>query len=318
MKQFLWIIITLLLSFNVKGQSFEYVATSDLHQVAINFGLDSALNRARGLPLYIIDEKAAVELLGLMGEYRRYTRSGSFFTNMAHNWENSSVKEKTANFMNDEFKKIIESQPDRNGNIHEFDDQLLLSVLKQRPDSAEEKLILTYEACVAKCDSLKKQFAPFLKRFFSFFTYGTHPTVIAYKDCQMNCYKIMWALKQLESSYFNQKKMDYHNSKLQQWRMNYNIHRFMDTYKEYDEKIFQLNTNYATLNEIDFENEQELKRFPFFSSYKHNWNIFMLYNKNNGFLIITDLLDRSVYRVEYRLQLTKNNNLKMITINEFL
>ncbi|HMM16023.1 MAG TPA: hypothetical protein PKC47_00595 [Petrimonas sp.] len=92
----------------------------------------------------------------------------------------------------------------------------------------------------------------------------------------------------------------------------------MDTYKEYDEKIFQLNTNYATLNEIDFENEQELKRFPFFSSYKHNWNIFMLYNKNNGFLIITDLLDRGVYRVEYRLQLTKNNNLKMITINEFL
>lgn len=286
MKRLTWIVLAILFTLNLKSQSVEEMETSALFPVAKNLGLDSALNKNRGFPLFVIDEEAALSLLSLMSEYKRYSKSESFFSKMAHNWENPVLRAKTGYFMDAEFKKILQAEPNKDGFLYQFDDKLLLSLLKQQPDSVEQNLIIAYESCLSKSDSLKQQFPPILKRFFSFFAVGTHPTVVAYKGCHMNCYKIMWALKQLNSSYFSQQKLNWHNSKLQQWLKNYNIERFKDNYTEPDYTEIKLNEEYDSLNEIDFKNEPELKKF-LCSPKVHKCTTYMLYNGKDGFFNYT-------------------------------
>jgi hypothetical protein len=187
MKTLQTILILALLTIKLNSQEIKTISTSELIPIANQFGIDSALYLSRGLPIYIM---TAINLLDFVTSYERYTQTENFFNNMAHNWIIPFLKEKTLNLSRNELEKIKQGKRNKYGNLIEFDDKLIISILKQKPDSIENLLINSYSYCSKPADSLKTEFPSVILRFFYSFKNGTHPIVEAYQDCNMNCYKL--------------------------------------------------------------------------------------------------------------------------------
>jgi len=308
-----------LLTIKLNSQEIKTISTSELIPIANQFGIDSALYLSRGLPIYIIDSLTAINLLDFVTSYERYTQTENFFNNMAHNWIIPFLKEKTLNLSRNELEKIKQGKRNKYGNLIEFDDKLIISILKQKPDSIENLLINSYSYCSKLADSLKTEFPSVISRFFYSFKNGTHPIVEAYQDCNMNCYKIMWTLEQLKSKYYDSNKLKYHNSQLKHWQQNPDIMRFEDSYREYDIQIVSLQNHYNSTSEIDFTQESELKNIVSNFDTKDKCWKYMLINKNRGFLDLgCQFAPLSGYGIIYKLELLENNKLKITKIREWI
>jgi hypothetical protein len=312
-KSLLIISILSLTSFEVYAQKIKIVNTKDLVPIAKEFGIDSALKASLGLPIYVIDTLAAKTLLNYVSDYKRYTKAEYFFNQMAHNWETQFLKEKTFTLLKTELKKIEKDKPNQYGNLKLLDDKLIISLLKQNPDSAEELLIEGYQYCSKFADSLKANFPSGISRLFWSFK-GTHPSAQAYKDCNENCYKIMWTLGQMKSKFFDSKKLNYHNYKFPSWQSR-DIKSFTDVYREYDIQILDLKKRYNSINEIDFDSEPGLKNI--LSSYDTKdkcWK-FILSNEIQGILNLgCQFTLLGGHGVIYKLELVKNKKLKITEI----
>lgn len=319
MKTLHTILILTLLTIRLNAQEIKTISTSELIPIANKFGIDSALNLSGGFPIYIIDTLTAINLLDFVSNYERYSRTEYFFNNMAHNWKTQFMREKTFNLSRNEFEKIKQGKPNKYGNLREIDDKLILSILKQKPDSIENLLINCYWYCSKFADSLKAKFPSGISRFFYSFKNGTHPIVEAYQDCNMNCYKIMWTLEQLKSEYFDSKKLKFHNSQLRHWQQNPDILRFEDSNQEYDIKIVSLRNQYNSISGIDFTNEPELKNIMSAFDTKDKCWKFMLINKKQGFLDLgCQFAPLSGHGIIYKLELFENNKLKITKITEWI
>lgn len=224
------------------------------------------------------------------------------------------MKEKTQKFTLNELNKISSATPNKYGNLPIIDDKLLVSLVKQKPASIEEQLIEAYKNCSIRADSLKTEFPSVFTRFFKSFKYGTVPAVKAYRDCNMNCYKLMWVLGQFESSFFDSDKLKYHNSKLRKWQQVRDIMRFKETYNEYEIQIITLSKTYETVDSIDFFNEPELKKIiGDFDRDDKYWK-FLLYNEKFGFLD----LNCKFFGITYKLELLEKNKLRILKIMEWI
>lgn len=319
MKTLHSILILALLTFRLNAQEIRTINTSELIPIANKFGIDSALNLSGGFPIYIIDTLTAINLLDFVFNYERYSRTEYFFNNMAHNWRTPLIREKTLTLSQKEFAKIKSGNPNNYGNIRDLDDKLIISILIQKPDSIENLLIDCYTSCSRLADSLKAHYPSGISRFFNSFKNGMHPTVSAFEDCNMNCYKIMWTLGQLKSDYFDSEKLKYHNSQLRKRQQDRDIMRFKDSNREYDIQIVSLKNHYNSLSEIDFANEPELKNIiSDFDTKDKCWK-FMLINKILGFLDLgCQFAPLSGHGIKYKLELLENNKLKITKISEWI
>jgi hypothetical protein len=93
----------------------------------------------------------------------------------------------------------------------------------------------------------------------------------------------MWALGELKSSFYDKKKLSYHNSKLEHWRKNSPTQRYYKPYGEYEEKEISLNQDYQSIGDIDFRNEPELIKILKGYNKDKCWR-FILYHNKSGFL----------------------------------
>lgn len=316
MKSLHTIIILFLLIVKVSAQEIKRVNTRDLVPIAKTYGIDSALIVSGGFPIYIIDTLTAIKLLDFVDDYERYSQTENFFNNMAHNWETQFLSKKTLELSNRVTEKIKNGSIDKYGNLIVLDDKLIISIIKQKPDSIETLLIDCYGICSKIADSLKTKFPLGLYRFFYSFKNGTHPTVDAFEDCNMNCYKIMWTLRQLNSRYYVLKKLEYHNSQLRRWQQNPDILRFEDLYHEYDSKVLTLSNQYDSISVIDFENEPELRKITSeYGTIDKCWKHLLTY-KNQGFFEMgCQFATLSGHGIIYKLELIDKNKLK-ITITQ--
>jgi len=312
MKTLHLIIILYLFIVKVSAQDIKIVSTRDLVPIAKTYGIDSALIVSGGFPIYIVDTLTAINLLEYVDNYERYSQTENFFNKMAHNWKTQFLSQKTFELTRRVTEKIKKGSIDKYGNLFVLDDKLIISIIKQKPDSIESLLIDCYWNCSKIADSLKSIFPSGLYRFFYSFKNGTHPTVRAYESCNMNCYKIMWTLRQLNSKYYDLNKLENHNSQLRLWQQNPDILRFEDSNHEYDYKVLTLLNQYDSLSVIDFENEPELKKI--LSEYSTNdrcWK-FLLTNKIQGFLDLgCQFAPLSGHGVILKLELIEKNKLKM-------
>ena len=301
-----------------KGQELRIVKTDSLYHIAKEFGLDSALSLSKNLPIYKIDSLTAISLLDFVFEYSFSRKSEYFFRKMAHNWKIPPIQEKTYEFAIDRFQKILSDTANTQNRIRSIEDRLLIAILVQRPDSMEKYLIDCYNHCLKLAESYKKLFPPTHKRFFHFFKEGYHSTVLAYKGCHMNCYKIMWTLGQLGSSFFDTKKLSYHNNELENWQKNPNILKFQEHYKEYEAKEITLNQIYNSIDNIDFATEPELLKI--LQGYKTDkcWT-FILCHEKLGFLDIgCRYAPLAGYGYTYKIELYEPDKIRFTIISAWI
>ena len=148
---------------------------------------------------------------------------------------------------------------------------------------------------------------------------GETPLIIEdYKVSQKNCYKILRLLGELKSDYFDSKKYHYHKSKLRPYERDKDIFRFEEHYGEYDSVIVRLNGDYASINELDFNGEPELK--PITKGFEEDkcWK-FILQNEKMGFLNIgCSFAPLGGFGVHYKIELIDRNKLLITKIGEWI
>lgn len=194
---------------------------------------------------------------------------------------------------------------------------MIISIIKQKIQ-IEEQLISCYNFCDSLSNSQKNEFPNFLQRIPNVFT-GETPLIIEdYKVSQKNCYKIMRLLGELKSDYFDSKKYHYHKSKLRPYERDKDIFRFEEHYGEYDSVIVRLNGDYASINELDFNGEPELK--PITKGFEEDkcWK-FILQNEKMGFLNIgCSFAPLGGFGVHYKIELIDRNKLLITKIGEWI
>ena len=311
--------ITLFLTCKISAQEIRFVNTQDLLPTAEKFGVDSALNLSRGFPIFQIDSITALNLVGLLTDYERYSINDKFFNQMSHNWKNKLIKEKTKIFAISQLKKIESSLPNKFGKIPVLDDRLIISITDQRPELIEDYLIQTYKTCSIRADSLRNEFPSIFVRFFKSFKNGTLPIVATYQDYQMNCYKIMWTLGQLGNQFFDRKKLEYHNSKLKRWQRDSDILRFRVNLNEYKTQIINLKHSYSSIKDIDFQNETELNSILQDYNLKDKCWKFILYNDNSGFLDLgCSYGPLAGNGILFRIEIINNSQIKLTEIGAWI
>jgi len=315
------IVIICVLGFFVtfaKGQELKIVKTDSLYHIAKEFGLDSALLVSRNLPIYKIDSLTAINLLDFVYWYSFPNKSEYFFRQMAHNWKIKPIKEKTYELAVKQIKVMLKETATVGGRVIPVEDRLLIAIIVQKPDSIENYLIDCYNHYSDLAESYEKLFPPTYKRFFHFFKDGYHNTVLSHKDCHMNCYKIMWTLGQLNSSFFDQKKLSYHNNKLENWRKNPNILRFQEHYKEYEKKEITLNQIYDSIDNIDFANEPEVLKFLQGYNTDKCWTFILCHDKL-GFLDIgCRYAPLAGHGYTYKIELYEPNKIRFTVISAWI
>ncbi len=259
MKRLQFFICIAILIAKIQAQDLKIVNTKDLIHIADKYGIDSALRLSGGFSIYLIDTLTATTLLNHVSDYRRYSRMEVFFNDMAQNFETRFLKEKTAQFLTQEIEKLELKRKDNYGNIIILDDKLIASVLKQKPDSSEKLLIKGYQFCQRTSDSLKAIYPSGFSRFFKSVISGTHPIVEDYIDWQLNCFRTMWALGKMKSSFFDSLKLNYHFSQLRKWEQERVLNKELQFYSNDASnlnksltQIINLKGSYESLSNLDF------------------------------------------------------------------
>ena len=316
-------IIGLLVTF-AKGQELRIVSTDSLYRIAKEFdlarefGLNSALSVSGNFPIYKIDSLTAIRLLSFVHRYPFPSKSEYFFRQMAHNWKIKPIQEKTRELAVAQIKRMLKETATPERSPIDIDDGLLIAITIQKPDSIESYLIDCYNHYFDLAEQYKDLFPPVLTRFFSFFKDGTHKTVTIYKGVHMTCYKIMWTLGELGSSFYDKKKLSYHNSKLEHWRKNPQMLRYYAPYREYEEEVILLNHDYQSIGDIDFQNEPELIKLLRGYNRDKCW-IFILYHNTSGFLDVgCSFAPLAGHGSTFKIELCEPNKIRLTKISEWI
>jgi len=301
-----------------KRQELRIIKTDSLYYIAKEFGLDSVLLVSRNLPIYKIDSLTATNLLGFIYGYSFPSKSEYFFRQMAHSWKTKPIQEKTRKLAVAQIKSMLTETANPERRLIDIDDGLLIAITIQKPDSMENYLIDVYAHYSNLAEQYKELFPSAFKRFIHFFKDGTHRTVSLYKDVHMTCYKIMWALGELESSFYDKKKLSYHNSKLEQWRKNPKMLRYYTPYREYEEKEILLSQNYQSIGEIDFLNEPELVEILRDYSRTECWK-FVVYHNKLGFLDVgCSFAALAGHGSTFKIELYESNRIRLTVISRWI
>lgn len=302
----------------VKGQNLKIIKTDSLYNIAKEYGIDSALLVSQNLPIYKIDSLTAISLLDFVYGYSFPSKSEYFFRQMAHNWKAKPIQDKTYELAVGRIKNMLKETASSERWLLDIDDGLLIAITIQKPDSIESYLIDCYKHYSDLTEQYKELFPSAFTRFFHFFKDGTHKTVSMYKNAHKICYRIMWTLGELKSSFYDEKKLSYHNSKLEQWQKNPKMLRYYTPYREYEEKEISLNQNYQSIEDIDFQNEPEFVKIIQSYIREECWS-FILYHNKLGFLDVgCTFAPLSGHGSTYKIELHNSNKIKLTVISEWI
>ena len=287
MKKTRFLLIFALLSTLTNAQEIKKVYSEDLTPIAKEFGIDSVINVSAGLSVYSIDSIAAIEFCDYVPDVFTPHRSEYLFRSMANKRLIEPIRKNTFENTIEKLKILMVDSINKECETHSIDDESLISLIKQNPDSIDKQIIKCYRHCDELGAEYKKIFPSAISRFISSFKYGgAHPTVIAYYNSQLNCYELMWSLEKLQSKYFDETKLNRHYSKLKNWKQNRDRIRFFDPHFQYVPMTAILDKPYNSINEIDFLSIPILKiMIAGFDDYKKCWK-YVLINNNMAYLVL--------------------------------
>jgi len=317
MKILQLIIIPVILTLNLYSQEIKRVNTVDLIPIAEKFGLDSAINLSRNYPIFRIDSTTALELVKNITSYSKWTTSSYFLFDMTHNWNNQQLNNKIEAFTIKQLNEINETTLKEYNSLTEVDNNLIVSLAINNLNNLEPLLIETYLHNSSLADTLKDNFPPRLLIFYKSFNHKVFPIIDAYQICQLNCYKIMWLLGELENDFFDEKKLNFHNTELTPYLQNMDIYDIVNEYKEYETRDLDLINDYSTLNDLDFNVEPALKGLIVNYQNDNSW-IFILQHDKKGYLDLGCLyMAEEGFGIKYKIELIKSNKLRISIIESW-
>ena len=310
MRHNILLVCSLILSLNVFGQDLRILNTKELVGIAEKFGLDSALVLTKGIPIFHIDKTTTDELVKQIKLNKPSNKIEKFLVDYALCGKGANLSEILHDYFNRKKDEISEYLPNYFGGLPRISQNSLFALIENPSKQTDSLLLSYYEQWNEKSTYYKQDYERGVKE-----RNGREKErlITPYENCHYNCYILQRFLKEIESSFYNHEKLEYHQKNLAHyWRNGFGIEKNVDcskyALKSNVYKSIRLTKNYNSIGEIDFYKEVELKEL--FNEYheSHCWN-FLIYNNKNGYL---DLGCQSGplagFGVFYRLEL-KNNNL---------
>ncbi len=283
---------------------------------AILTTLANAQNFSRGLPIYRIDSITALEILDYVPDVFFPHQSEYIFRSMASKRLMEPTKNRSVGNAMERLQLMMADTINRECETHSINDELLISLIKQKPDSIEHRILKCYRHCDELATEYKKIFPSVFTRFMQSFKYGgADPTVKAYYSSQLSCYELMWTLGKLQSKYFDETKLNDHFAKLRNWNQNRDRIRYDEPHFEYDPKIAILDKPYNSIGEIDFLSIPILKTmFGGFNNDDKSWE-YMLINNNMAYLVVgTQNGSSGGHGATFKLEIIEKTKLKITEI----
>jgi hypothetical protein len=282
-RHYIILLILLTLGLNVKSQVLRKVKTRDLIPITEKFGLDSALNLIVGMPTYYLDSIATDELIKAIGESKPTDKITYFLTDYSLTFNNPELSEIIYKYYSAKKELIKIEQPKEYGGFSNISNDELLTIIKYADNKTQNLLIGLYNEWDLKSN---EYFADYQKGFEKKYPGQQERLQEPYRDCNLNCYKILIALDKLESTFPDSLKYKKHREFLKDYNRGTTLYKsgaFTDYTKMNIIDTIDLNNNPKALDDIDFQKYDKLKKM--FKSYNKSycWK-FLFYNEKKGYL----------------------------------
>ena len=312
MKYILFVCV-LILPLDIFGQDLRIINTKDLIRISEEYGLDSALVLTKGIPIFYIDNKTTEQLIKQIKHNQPSDRIEKFLVEYALCKGGANLSEILHEYFYRKKDEINEYSPDNFRGLPRISENSLFALIENPSKQTDSLLLSYYEQWNEKSAYYKQDYERGVEE-----RNGREKEKLMtpYENCHFNCYILQRFLKEIESPFYNQEKLEYHQKNLAHyWRNGFGIgkntnncsaSKYVTGNNIY--KSIKLTKNYNSIGDIDFDKEAELTKL--FNRYNesHCWK-FVIYSDKNGFLDIgCQSGPLAGFGEFYRLEL-KNNNL---------
>lgn len=309
----------LILSTNLFGQDLRILNTKDLITISKINGLDSALKLTTGIPIYYLDLPTTRELIKQLGNSNPTDKIEYFLTDYALHFQDSILPNIIYSYFAKKVSEIEFYIPTKCCGFPELSDDVLVVMTKFPVDSTENLLIRFYNAWLLKSQEYKSDYEKGLS---STNRRSKEQLTVPFVDCNLNCSKILIALKLINSNFYNSEKIDSHEKYLPDWAQNmqqlYKSGDFTNYQDTNTYEIIELENEYSNLGEINYSKENKLKELIKGYDKSYCWK-FLLYNKTIGYLDVgcqSGPLEGSGEM--YRLELIDRKKIRVIIISSWI
>ena len=281
----------LILSLNIFGQELKILNTKDLVEIAEKYGLDSALVRTYGTPIFHIDKTSAEQLVKLIKYNKPSNRIEEFLVDYALCGNDANLSEILHDFFNRKKDEIKEYVPSGYGYFPSISIKKLFILIANSTKQTDSLLFDYYKLWNEKSTYYKEDYE---RGFKEKNERKKEELMTPYQCCNNNCHTILSFLKQMNSPLYSKNKQEYHKKFLK----TYWISKFADWEDEFARnkkdcseytqnnvyKTITLTKEYNSIGDIDFDEEVELKDlFNEYNDESNCWKLLM-YNDKNGYL----------------------------------
>lgn len=247
------------------GQKVYKFNTKDLINISEKFGFDSVYNSVGTWPIVYLDPNTAFEIAqNIQNQYSK--NIDNYLIDYAlRTISDTLILPIMLNHFENELLLIHGYKPNNNMELPEINIDLINVFLNFPPKESESILIKYYNEWLKKSSEYRPQYLKGIeKKRIKLETRLTYP----YETCNYNCFIILLGLKKLNSSFFDDQKLDSHRKIISTTRqisliVPNNLTNFSPTEKS---MVVMLTKKYRSIGEIEFNAEQELeKEFSKFS-----------------------------------------------------
>lgn len=314
MRTSTFIIFLTLLSLYTMGQKFS---TKELENIANRYGVDSALKTVRPFTeIFEIDTSVALSIALKCSDFTNYSRQFTYFTSIGQVIKNETLNSNAIENLKT-YKGLFSDTVNKSYKYFVIPDQVFHVIAFQNDISLIPTLTTEFNFWKHNADSIRNTYPSKTKRFFQRFK-GTPPSEQLFSDCKENCYKLAWALNKLNDGAFPLSRANAIRQQLVPYLRDYDMERFK--FKSYQPKsdTLQLSKSYASIDEIDFDNELELVKLKENLEGDKCWKQIITHNKAGLFEIGCQWEQLAGRGKTIRLELIGNNKLQVTVISAWI
>lgn len=248
------ILFLTLLSLYTVGQ--KRISTKHLEKIADKYGVDSALKTVRPVAeIYTIDTSVALSIAHKCSDLKNYSRQFTYFTDMGQVKKSQTINSKTVNILKT-YQALFYDTKIQQNKAFVIPDQIFHVLVFQNDKSIISALKGEFNFWERNADNIRNTYPSRIKRFFQRFK-GTPPSEQLFSNCKENSYKIAWTLNKLGDSNFSLERANAIRQQLVPYLRDYNMEKFKLMPHQLKADTLQLSKSYASIDEIDFDNEIE-------------------------------------------------------------
>jgi hypothetical protein len=282
-RHYISTLILLVFGLIAKAQELRTVETRELIPIAEKFGLDSALNLVVGMPTYYLDSITTIGLVKTIEESKPTSQITYFLIDYSLKFDNPDLTEIIYNYYSSQKDLIKVEQPKEYGGFSNISNDELLTIIKYADNKTETLLIELYnEWNLKSVDYL----GDYQKGFEKNYPGKQERLQEPFRDCNLNCYKILIALDKLDSSFPDSIKYNKHRDYLKEYNrgtMLYKSGAFTDYLKMSITDTIEISPSIKSLGEIDFRKHDKFKKIFKVYNKSYCWK-FLLYHEKKGYL----------------------------------